>query len=44
MSYKQPPHLKDKEIQDFFQIAKIARLCSLNKNGTIHAGPCVVQI
>ncbi|MFX1577805.1 MAG: pyridoxamine 5'-phosphate oxidase family protein [Promethearchaeota archaeon] len=39
MSYKQPPHLEDKEIQDFFQTAKIARLCTFNKNGTIHAVP-----
>lgn len=26
-------------MQTFFQVAKIARLCSLNKNGTIHAVP-----
>ena len=39
MPYKQPPHLENKEIQDFFQIAKIARLCTFNKNGTIHAVP-----
>ena len=37
--YKQPPHLNNQEMQAFFQVAKIARLCSFNKNGTIHAVP-----
>jgi general stress protein 26 len=40
MAYKQPPHLTNQEMQAFFfQEAKIARLCSHNKNGTIHAVP-----
>jgi len=39
MSYKQPPHLSNQQMQAFFQVAKIARLCSHNKNGSIHAVP-----
>lgn len=39
LSYTQPPHLTDKEMKAFFQEAKIARLCSFNKNSTIHAVP-----
>ncbi|MBN2228718.1 MAG: pyridoxamine 5'-phosphate oxidase family protein [Candidatus Thorarchaeota archaeon] len=39
MSYTQPPPMTEEEMESFFQEAKIARFCSLNKNGTIHAVP-----
>ncbi|MFW9998883.1 MAG: pyridoxamine 5'-phosphate oxidase family protein [Candidatus Hodarchaeota archaeon] len=39
MSYTQPPHLTDKEIEEFIKTAKVARICSHNKDGTIHAVP-----
>jgi len=39
MSYTQSPHLTDKEIEDFLKSAKIARICTHNKDGTIHAVP-----
>ena len=39
MSYTQSPPLTDKEIDIFLKEAEIARICTLNKNGTIHAVP-----
>lgn len=39
MSYTQSPHLTEKEIDDFLNSAKIARICTHNKDGTIHAVP-----
>ena len=39
MSYKQPPNLTQEEIQDFIKTAKIARICTHNKDGSIHAVP-----
>lgn len=39
MSYSQPPHLTDNEINEFLNSAKIARICTHNKDGTIHAVP-----
>jgi len=39
MSYTQSPHLTDKEIEDFLKSAKIARICTHNKDGTIHSVP-----
>lgn len=39
MSYTQPPHLNDNEIEEFIKSAKITRICSHNKDGTIHAVP-----
>lgn len=39
MSYTQSPHLTDNEIEEFLKTAKIARICSHNKDGTIHAVP-----
>ena len=39
MSYTQSPHLTKKEIEDFIKSAKIARICTHNKDGTIHAVP-----
>ncbi len=39
MSYTQSPHLTDEEIESFLKNAKVARFCSLNADGTIHAVP-----
>lgn len=39
MSYTQPPHLMNDEIESLLKEAKIARFCSYNKDGTIHATP-----
>ena len=39
MSYTQSPPLTDKEIDIFLKEAEILRICTLNKNGTIHAVP-----
>lgn len=39
MLYTQSPHLNEKEIEEFIKTAKIARICSYNKDGTIHAVP-----
>ena len=39
MPYTQPPHLNDNEIEEFIKSAKVARICSHNKDGTIHAVP-----
>jgi general stress protein 26 len=39
MEYKQAPPLTKEEMEAFFQEARIARFCSINKNGTIHAVP-----
>lgn len=39
MSYSQSPHLTDDEIIEFLNSAKIARICTHNKDGTIHAVP-----
>ena len=41
MSYTQSPHLTNNEIEEFIKTAKIARVCSHNKDGTIHAVPGV---
>jgi len=37
LSYTQPPPLPEEEIDPFLKEQKIARICTLNKNGTIHA-------
>lgn len=39
MPYTQSPHLNENEIEEFIKTAKIARICSHNKDGTIHAVP-----
>ncbi|TFH14822.1 pyridoxamine 5'-phosphate oxidase family protein [Candidatus Bathyarchaeota archaeon] len=39
MSYKQPPNLTEDEIYEFINKAKIARICTHNKDGSIHAVP-----
>lgn len=39
MSYTQSPALTREEISAFLEKAKIARICSVNKDGTIHAVP-----
>jgi len=39
LSYTQSPHLTSDEIESFLQEAKIARFCSHNRDGTIHAAP-----
>ena len=39
MDYKAPPPMTKEEIYDFIKEMKIARLCSLNKNGSIHSVP-----
>lgn len=39
MVYTQPPHLTNEEIESLLKEAQIARFCSLNENGTIHATP-----
>jgi len=39
MVYTQPPALTKEEISQFLEEAKIARICSINKDGTIHAVP-----
>lgn len=37
VGYTQPPPLADSEIDSFLREQKIARICSLNEDGTIHA-------
>ncbi|MFQ5986619.1 MAG: pyridoxamine 5'-phosphate oxidase family protein [Thermoplasmata archaeon] len=37
MVYTQPPHLTDEDVESLLKEAKIARFCSLNPDGTIHA-------
>ena len=39
MSYTQPPPLTEKEIDDLINSAKIVRICTHNKDGTIHVVP-----
>ena len=39
MVYTQSPALKKEEIIQFLQKPNIARICSTNKDGTIHAAP-----
>ncbi len=39
MSYTQPPHLTDDEINELLNSAKIAKICTHNKDDTIHAVP-----
>ncbi len=39
MSYSQSPHLTEEEIESFVEKSNIARFCSLNADGTIHAVP-----
>ena len=39
MDYTQSPALEKEEIKNFLEKAKIARICSINKDGTIHAVP-----
>jgi len=36
LSYTQPPPLTEDEIDTFLKEQKIAKICSLNKDGTIH--------
>lgn len=37
MAYTQPPNLSEEEIQSLLKETKLARICSLNQDGTIHA-------
>ena len=39
MVYTQSPVLTKEEIDKFLQKGNIARICSINKDGTIHAVP-----
>ncbi|MFX0024616.1 MAG: pyridoxamine 5'-phosphate oxidase family protein [Candidatus Hermodarchaeota archaeon] len=39
MVYTQSPALTKEEIESFIEKGKIARICSINKDGTIHAVP-----
>jgi len=39
LSYTQSPHLTDEETEFFVKKARIARFCSFNADGTIHAVP-----
>jgi nitroimidazol reductase NimA-like FMN-containing flavoprotein (pyridoxamine 5'-phosphate oxidase superfamily) len=39
LPYTQPPHLTSEEIESLLKRALVARFCSLNANGTIHAVP-----
>ncbi len=39
MPYTQAPHLTEKEIDDFLKEAPMARICSINEDGTIHGVP-----
>lgn len=39
LPYTQSPHLSSKEIDAFLEAALVARLCTLNRDGTIHAAP-----
>ncbi len=39
MPYTQSPHLSDEEIESLLKKAAVARFCSLNADGTIHATP-----
>ncbi|MFX1516870.1 MAG: pyridoxamine 5'-phosphate oxidase family protein [Promethearchaeota archaeon] len=39
MVYTQSPHLTEEEIDTFLKEVQIARICTLNKDGTIHAVP-----
>ncbi|MFX0114404.1 MAG: pyridoxamine 5'-phosphate oxidase family protein [Candidatus Hodarchaeota archaeon] len=44
MSYTQSPHLTEEEIKEFLDKAKVARICTLNKDRTIHAAPVWFRI
>lgn len=39
MKWTQPPHLTDEELEALLEEAYLARFCSLNPDGTIHAVP-----
>jgi PPOX class probable F420-dependent enzyme len=39
LTYTQSPHLADREIEAFIKKSMVARFCSLNADGTIHAVP-----
>ena len=39
MKYTQSPPMSMQEAESFLREAKIARFCSLNEDGTIHAAP-----
>ncbi|MHA2371032.1 MAG: pyridoxamine 5'-phosphate oxidase family protein, partial [Candidatus Hodarchaeales archaeon] len=39
MGYTQSPPLTEEEIKEFLNKTKVARLCTLNKDNTIHAAP-----
>lgn len=39
MEYKGPPSMTEEEIYDFLNQMKIARICTLNKDGTVHSAP-----
>ena len=39
MTYAQSPPMTKKELQFYLKTAKIARICSLNHDGTIHVTP-----
>ncbi|MCE7738878.1 MAG: pyridoxamine 5'-phosphate oxidase family protein [Candidatus Heimdallarchaeota archaeon] len=39
MSYKAPPPMNKEEIYEFLKEMKVARLCTLNKDSTIHSVP-----
>ena len=39
MTYTQPPSMSREDAESLLREAKIARFCSLNQDGTIHAAP-----
>lgn len=39
MTYTQSPHMTEEEKESLLKEAQIARFCSINKDGTIHAAP-----
>jgi nitroimidazol reductase NimA-like FMN-containing flavoprotein (pyridoxamine 5'-phosphate oxidase superfamily) len=39
LTYTQPPSMSREDAESLLREAKIARFCSLNKDGTIHAAP-----
>jgi nitroimidazol reductase NimA-like FMN-containing flavoprotein (pyridoxamine 5'-phosphate oxidase superfamily) len=39
LTYTQPPHMTEEEVESLLKEAKYARFCSHNKDGTIHATP-----
>ncbi|MFW9925742.1 MAG: pyridoxamine 5'-phosphate oxidase family protein [Candidatus Thorarchaeota archaeon] len=39
MTYTQSPHLSETEVIDFLNYVSVARVCTINKDGTVHAAP-----